>query len=180
MIIDPFEIIEQYYEKDSPSYNILVRHSSDVANKAVRIVSNHPELEIDKKFVWEAGMLHDIGIFLTNTPQIECYGTFPYIAHGFLGRDLLLRHHYPKHALVCERHTGTGLSVEEIIKQKLPLPHRDMRPVSIEEQVICFADCFFSKSNLEIEKTPERIQNTLSKFGDESVKQFKKWCEIFL
>ncbi len=178
--MDPFEIIEQYYEKDSPSYNILVRHSSDVANKAVRIATNHPELKIDKKFVWEAAFLHDIGIFLTNTPEIECYGTFPYIAHGFLGHDLLLRHHHPMHALVCERHTGTGLSVEEIIKQKLPLPHRDMRPVSIEEQVICFADCFFSKSDLEVEKTPEKIQNSLSKFGDEAVNQFKKWCEMFL
>lgn len=180
MIMDPFEIIEQYYEKDSPSYNILVRHSSDVANKAVRIVTNHPELNIDKKFVWEAAILHDIGIFLTNAPEIECHGTFPYIAHGFLGHNLLMRHHLPKHALVCERHTGAGLSVEEIARQKLPLPLRDMRPVSIEEQVICFADCFFSKSNLEIEKTPEKVQKSLLKFGDEGVEQFEKWCRMFL
>ncbi|OJU54170.1 MAG: phosphohydrolase [Bacteroidales bacterium 45-6] len=178
--MDPFEIIEQYYEKDSPSYNILVRHSSDVANKAVKIVTNHPELNIDKKFVWEAAILHDIGIFLTNAPEIECYGTFPYIAHGFLGHDLLLRHHLPKHALVCERHTGAGLSVEEITHLKLPLPLRDMRPASIEEQVICFADCFFSKSNLEVEKTPEKVLNGLSKFGKDGARQFEKWCELFL
>lgn len=178
--MDPFEIIEEYYEKDSPLYEILVRHSCDVADKAVKIVKSLPKLNIDRKFVWEAAMLHDIGIFLTDAPKIECYGAFPYIAHGYLGHDLLLRHHLPKHALVCERHTGTGLSEAEIIKQNLPIPHRDMRPMKIEEQVICFADCFFSKSNLEIEKTPEKIRNGLSKFGEQSAKQFDKWCEMFL
>jgi len=40
---------------------------------------------------------------------------------------------YPKHGLVCERHTGTGITLEMIIKNNLPLPHRDMVPVSMEE-----------------------------------------------
>lgn len=178
--MDPFEIIEQYYEKDSPSYNILVRHSCDVANKAVKIATNHPELNIDKTFVWEASMLHDIGIFLTNAPDIECYGTFPYISHGFLGHDLLIRHHLPQHALVCERHTGVGLSIEDIIQQDLPLPHRDMRPKSIEEQVVCFADCFFSKSNLDKEKSPDKIKKKLDKMGADKAEQFDSWCNLFL
>ncbi|MFT4071403.1 MAG: HDIG domain-containing protein [Dysgonamonadaceae bacterium] len=178
--MDPFEIIEQYYEKDSLLYRILIRHSSDVAEKAVKIATNHPELKIDKKFVWEAGMLHDIGIFLTDAPTIDCYGSFPYIAHGYLGHDLLTRHHLPQHALVCERHTGTGLSINDIAQQNLPLPHRDMRPQSIEEQVICFADCFFSKSKLEKEKNPEKIKRGLEEFNKESAVQFDKWCEMFL
>ncbi len=178
--MDPFEIIEEYYEKDSPLYNLLIRHSSDVANKAVRIASNHPELSINKKFVWEAAILHDIGIFLTNAPDIHCHGTFPYLAHGYLGHNLLMRQHLPIHALVCERHTGTGLSVDEIISQNLPLPHREMVPVSIEEQVVCFADCFFSKSNPEKEKSPEKIRKGFEKFGEKTVKQFDQWCEMFL
>jgi uncharacterized protein len=178
--MDPFEIIEQYYEKDSPSYNILVRHSSDVANKAVRIANSHPELLIDKKFVWEAAILHDIGIFLTDAPEIECFGSFPYISHGYLGHDLLLRHHLPKHALVCERHTGTGLSVEEIVRQELPIPHRNMLPVSIEEQVVCFADCFFSKTKLDQEKPPEKVKQKLESMNKESANQFDRWCQLFL
>lgn len=178
--MDPYEIIEQYYEKDSPLYNILVRHSVDVAEKAVKIVRNHPELNADKKFVWEAAMVHDVGIFLTNAPKIECHGTFPYLAHGYLGHDLMVRHHYPKHALVCERHTGTGLSIDVIEREKLPVPHRDMFPVSIEEQIICFADCFYSKSNLDEEKTPEKIRKSLEKYDADSVLKFDKWCEMFL
>lgn len=173
-------IIEKYYKKDSELYNILVQHSTDVTNKALSIAANHPELNIDSKFVSEAGMIHDIGIFLTNAPSIKCFGIEPYLAHGYLGRDIMEKQGYPVHALVCERHTGTGLSLEEIIEENLPLPHRDMRPVSIEEKVICFADCFFSKTHLGEERSIDKVRQSLSKFGESTVRQFDRWCAIFL
>ena len=87
---------------------------------------------------------------------------------------------YPRHALVCERHTGAGLSMEEIIRQGLPIPHRDMRPVSMEEQVVCFADKFFSKTKLDKEKSIEKALKSLLKHGDEGVSRFEHWCEMFL
>ena len=174
------EIIEKYYKKDSELYNILINHSIDVTNKALAIATKHPELNIDKEFVREAGMLHDIGVFMTNAPSIHCHGIAPYISHGYLGRELLDIEGYPLHALVCERHTGTGLSIEDIEEQKLPLPHRDMRPQTIEEKVICFADCFFSKTRLGEEKTVEQVKKSLVKFGENSVKQFEEWCNLFL
>lgn len=173
-------IIEKYYKKDSDLYNLLISHSKDVMTKAVVIAHKHPELNIDIEFIKEAAMLHDIGIFLTDAPSINCFGIAPYICHGYLGREILENLGYPKHALVCERHTGTGLSLEEIIINKLPLPKRDMLPVSIEEQVICFADCFFSKTNLGKENSVGDIKRKLAKHSEESVKQFEKWCELFL
>lgn len=174
------EIIERYYKKDSDLYNLLIRHSSDVTNKALAIADNHPELNIDKDFIREAGMLHDIGIFLTNAPSILCHGIAPYICHGYLGREILDILGYPRHALVCERHTGVGLSVKDITKQQLPVPVRDMTPQTIEEKVICFADCFFSKTKPDIEKDKDSIRISLSKFGERSVKQFDEWCSLFL
>lgn len=178
--MNPIDIIKKYYEESSSLYNILINHSSDVTRKALEIAKRHPELNIDVQFVREAGMLHDIGIFMTKAPSIDCYGQYPYLAHGYLGSELLQKEGLPKHALVCERHTGTGLTLEEIIAQDLPLPHRDMTPVSIEEQVICFADCFFSKTALGEEKGIDIIKNKLAKFGDRSVAQFTKWCGLFL
>ena len=76
---------------------------------------------------------------------------YPYICHGYLGAELVRKEGFPKHALVCERHTGAGLSLQNIIQQDLPVPHREMTPVSLEEQIICFADKF-SKSKLDHEK----------------------------
>ena len=85
-----------------------------------------------------------------------------------------------RHALVCERHTGAGMSLQSILEQNLPVPHRDMVPVSLEEQVICFADKFFSKTRLDSEKSLERALKSISKFGEDGVRRFNNWCECFL
>ena len=178
--MNPIVLIDAYYPEDNERKHILLVHSRLVAEKALRIADGHPELNLDKDFLYEAGMLHDIGIFLTNAPGIFCFGDQPYICHGYLGADLMRREGYPRHALVCERHTGAGLSLDDIIAQNLPVPHRDMLPVSMEEQVICFADKFYSKTHLEREKTVEKARKSISNFGNVGLERFDHWCEQFL
>lgn len=176
----PTDIISKYYKEGSALYELFMQHAFSVADKALTIAQSHPEMNLDKSFVYEAAMLHDIGIYLTDAPKIYCFGTYPYVCHGYLGSELLVREGYPKHALVSERHTGTGISKEEIIAENLPLPVRDMLPVSLEEQLICFADKFYSKSNPDKEKSIDKIRKGLSKHGDESVNRFDAWCRLFL
>ena len=179
-MLNPLEIIRKYYPVESEAYRILVKHSRDVADKAILIGRMHPKMGLDLQFVEEAGMLHDIGAFLCNAPEIDCHGKYPYISHGYLGADLLRNEGYPRHALVCERHTGTGLSLEMIERFDLPVPRRDMRPQSMEEQLICFADKFFSKTNLKKEKPIEKILKSMTKYGAESIEQFEKWHQLFV
>ena len=179
-MIDPLAIIKKYYDEESKLYHILVTHSKEVTDKALKIVDAHPELGADRRFVEEGAMLHDIGIFKTSAAGICCDGDQPYICHGYLGSELLQAEGLPRHALVAERHTGTGLSLKQIIEQNLPVPHRDMRPVSIEEQIICFADKFFSKTHLGEERTFLQSRQKLEKFGEESLNQFDKWGKMFL
>lgn len=155
-------------------------HSRSVADKAIAIANAHPELKIDKQFVEEAAMLHDIGIFRTNAPGIQCFGTEPYICHGTIGAQLMREEGFPLHALVCERHTGAGLSLMEIERQNLPVPHHDMLPLSLEEKLICFADKFFSKTHLEKEKSFEQARLSLVKFGEKGVARFDAWASLFL
>ncbi|MDR2232430.1 MAG: HDIG domain-containing protein [Tannerella sp.] len=176
----PIQIIQKYYPVTSRAYEILVRHSRSVADKALQIGRNHPEFQLDMQFIEEAAMLHDIGAFLCNAPSIDCHGTAPYICHGYLGADLMRKEGYPRHALVCERHTGTGLTIEMIRQQHLPLPLRDMCPQTMEEQIICFADIFFSKTRLDEEKSVSQILQSMAKYGQESVMQFEKWCDLFI
>ena len=45
-------------------------HSTLVTKRAVRICDLHPELLLDRQFIIEAAMLHDIGIFKCNAPGI--------------------------------------------------------------------------------------------------------------
>lgn len=178
--MNALNLIDKYYPEDNELKNILITHSRSVADKALQIVEKHPELHADKTFVEEAAMLHDIGIFLTDARGIYCFGTEPYICHGYLGADLLRNEGFPQHALVCERHTGAGISLESIIQQQLPIPHREMIPVSIEEQIICFADKFFSKTHLDREKSVEKALKSISRYGEDGIGRFNKWCELFL
>lgn len=173
------EIIDKYCSEERLR-NILIAHSRAVADKALDIVSRHPELEADAAFIEEAALLHDIGIVHVDAPAIACFGAEPYIRHGVLGADILRNEGLERHALVCERHTGTGLTLQQIAKQGLPIPHRDMQPVSIEEQIICFADKFFSKTKLDREKTVEQARRSLEKFGEEGLVKFDTWCARFL
>jgi len=178
--MDPFKIISEYYEEDSPSYEILVNHSRSVAQKALEIAEMHPEMNLDKNFIYEAAILHDLGVFATAAPEIHCFGKHPYICHGSIGSEILIHKGYVKHALVCERHTGTGLSLDEIIKNALPIPARNMIPETPEEKLICFADKFYSKTKLGKEKSIDKIRMSLAKHGNESVRRFDEWCQFFL
>lgn len=173
------KIIDKYYPKDNEQKRMLLSHSRDVADKALAIADRHPELNIDRRFLEEAAMLHDIGILHTHAPLIHCNGTEHYIRHGVIGAQMLRDEGLPRHALVCERHTGTGLTREQIERQNLPLPHQDFVPVSIEEQVICYADKFFSKSSLGVRRTVEQTARSLEKFGAEGVRKFMAWADMF-
>lgn len=178
--MNPIDIINKYYPEENEVKHILLTHSRSVADKALWIADRHPELELDKDFLYEAAMLHDLGIFLTDADGIYCFGDKPYICHGYLGADLMHDEGYPRHALVCERHTGAGLSLEEIIGQNLPVPHREMVPVSWEEQIICFADKFYSKTRLDKGKSVEKARKSLERYGDAGLQRFDRWCEEFL
>lgn len=178
--MDALSVLNTYYPKDNELKRILLVHSRSVADKALQVAARHPELKLDTAFLEEAALLHDIGIFLTKAPGIQCFGNKPYICHGYLGAELLRKEGFPRHAWVCERHTGAGISAESIIEQQIPVPIRDMIPVSPEEEVICFADKFYSKTHLDKEKSIESAIRSISPYGPAGVIRFKGWCERFL
>lgn len=171
--MDIEEIYGRWYGGNEELGELLRIHSRCVAAKALECIRRRG-LVVDEDFVREAAMLHDIGIFLTDAPGIHCHGSEPYIRHGVLGRELLDSIGLPRHALVCERHTGAGITIADIRSQQLPLPLRDMTPQSPEEKIICYADKFFSKSgNPREEKSLERIMASMAKHGPETLARFE-------
>ncbi|MCR4921154.1 MAG: HD domain-containing protein [Bacteroidaceae bacterium] len=177
--MDPQALIHRYYADWPELEDILLRHSERVRDRALSIAARHPELHLDERFLAEAAMLHDIGIVRCNAPGIKCFGTEPYIRHGLLGGEILRSEGLPSHARVAERHTGTGLTAEAIRRQGLPLPERDFVPETAEEQVVCYADKFYSKTRPDVEKTPEQALQSLAKFGEEGLGVFRGWMERF-
>ena len=135
LIMNYEQIISKYYKDNPELLSILMTHSRAVARKALAIADAHPELGLDRKFIMEAAMVHDIGVVRTDAPDIKCFGTEPYIRHGVLGAEIMRAEGYPRHARVCERHTGAGLSLKEIEEQNLPLPHVDLLPETLDSVI---------------------------------------------
>ena len=175
------EIIDRYYPCENELKNIYMVHARAVADFALGLARKHPELELDEAFIYEAAMLHDIGIFLTDAPRIHCYGSEEYLCHGYHGAELLRSIGLERHARVCERHTGTGLTKEVIERNGWNLPVKDFVPETLEEQLICFADKFFSKTKfLHEPRTFEQVVESMRKISEDSVKKVEKWAEMFL
>lgn len=206
--MDYLALLHRYYPEDNALRRMLLHHSRQVCARALQIVERHPELGANRHLVEAGAMLHDIGIFLTDAPGIHCHGTAHYMLHGSLGAQLLRNeaeqlkkeklqaeqlkeeklqaiqlqeelHFYEALARICERHTGTGLTRQTIIERGLPDPQQDLLPETIEEQIICYADKFYSKSHLERERTIPQTLQSLEKFGDEGVEKFRHWTELF-
>lgn len=174
-------LLEKYFTNQA-ALEIILEHSRQVAAKALRIADSLSRNEIDRRFIEEAALLHDIGVCRTAAPDIGCHGSEPYLRHGILGKEILEREGLPRHALVCERHIGVGLTVDDIRVQNLPLPEREMVPTTVEEKIVCLADLFFSKKPgfLDREKPVDDVKKGLRKFGERKVAIFDGWLREFL
>ena len=180
MLNEVFAIIDKYYASDDELRRIFLIHARKVADLSLEMAERHPELSLDLAFIEEAALLHDIGIFMTDAPRIHCHGSSPYICHGWLGAELLRKEGMPKHARVCERHTGVGLSKELIMASGWPLPHVDLVPQSLEEQLICFADKFYSKTrHLEEVRTFRQVVESMGRISEEAVQKVIQWNGMF-
>ena len=180
-MLNYFSLINQYYSPETRTYKIYTVHVTLVANKALQIARRLNLPAEQQQFIEEAAMLHDIGVIKTNSPKMDCTGEAPYIQHGILGAAMLREHGLEAHALVAERHVGVGLTKQEIEQRQLPLPAQDFVPHSLAEQIITYADLFFSKREATLwrEDTPAEIVAELDSYGPEQADVFRGWQAKF-
>lgn len=180
--MDPIAIIETFYRPGTRLYQVLVDHSRIVTEKSLEIARSVAHLNPDLELIKTAAMLHDIGIFMTRADALGCRGDAPYICHGYLGRKLLDEQGLPpEYGLVCERHTGAGITRENILANDLPLPRREMVPISLEEKIICVADKYHSKDprHSDEKKTTRQIIESLEKIDQGHAGRFSAWAREF-
>ena len=192
--MNPYDIISHFYPEDTPLRRLLILHSEKVRDKALALLEAARRKEktdawktVDEQLVIDGSLLHDIGIGRTHAPGILCEGTEPYICHGVIGAQMLRGMdvadtvRMEQIARICERHTGSGLTVHDIESQQLPIiPVRDLLPETIEEKLVCLADKFYSKSgDPSQEKSLERVRRSMMKFGADSMERFDELCRLF-
>ena len=184
MSLDPIEIINHFYSGERELRDMLFKHSCQVRDKALQIL-DRCEVDLDREAVENGALLHDIGILRCHAPGILCFGEEPYITHGVIGAEMLRQYgsenglDLENCARICERHTGSGLSAEDIRIQELPLPEEDFLPETTLEILICLADKFFSKSGDMEEKSLESVRRGMAKFGSASSERFECMCRLF-
>ena len=181
---DPIEILNHFYREEKELLALLLKHSEQVKEKALQILKSSG-LQLDTQLVSTGAMLHDTGILRCHAPGILCHGKLPYIAHGITGAEMLRKYaetcgmDLEPFARICERHTGSGLTAEEIRHSGLPLPEQDLLPETPEEKLICLADKFFSKSGDMAEKNFTAVRRSMEKFGPEPLVRFDALCREF-
>lgn len=172
---DPRRLIDVIYADAPEARRILLAHSEAVARLAVEI-AGRCGFEGDLDEVRYAAMLHDVGIIATDAPGIGCHGSAPYIAHGVIGADMLRAVGAPEYAArVAERHTGVGLTIDDIRLQHLSLPtDRVLVPQTRLERLVCYADKFFSKNpdSLDVMKGFDRVRAGVARHGDDNLARF--------
>ena len=82
-------------------------------------------------------------------------------------------------ARVAERHTGAGITAEDIAENHLPMPPGDYMPETLLERLICYADKFYSKSHPQVEKTQAQARASLARFGADSAARFDDLAATF-
>ena len=160
-------IIDKYYPAGSPLRDIYMRHCRSVANLALDI-ARRKGLDLSPADIEAAAMLHDIGIVRTE-------------AHGRIGADLLRAEGAPEeYARVAERHTGAGLTPEDVARMSPMLPpDRSYMPQTLLERLVCYADKFYSKSGDMKIKPLERVRASLAKFGEGASERFERLHQEF-
>ena len=152
-------IVDKYYPQGSPLRDIFLRHARQVTDEALSI-ARRKQLPLSQQLIEDAAMLHDVGIFMTNAPDIHCTGSAHYMQHGPLGAELLRREGVPeKIARVAERHTGVGIP-----------PYM---PETLLERLVCYADKYYSKSDNMQRKTWSQLLQQHAKYGADNIARLR-------
>ncbi len=128
--------------------DIIWTHSLIIADIALQIaknLTNKYKIKIDIKLMKTGDLLHDIGVYQIFDEKLHL--TKDYIQHGILGYKILKSEGYSEQLAgfaLC--HTGVGLTRENIHINKIPLPDEDLIPLTLEEEIICYADNFHTKT----------------------------------
>jgi uncharacterized protein len=129
-------------------------------------------LDADLGLARAGALLHDVGVYrlYDAAGRLDYDG---YIRHGLLGYDMLRAEGLPE--AVCRfalRHTGVGITREDVLRQELPLPPADYVAETPEETLVMYADKFHTKTAPPAFLTAAAYAAYVQRFGADKVAAF--------
>jgi uncharacterized protein len=128
---------------------------------------------LDLGLVRAGSLLHDIGVYRLYDDAGELDHQ-SYIRHGLLGYQLLREEGLAEE--ICRfasHHTGMGLTRDDVIRQRLPLPPADYLAETGEEELVMYADKFHSKTSPPAFLTADAYAASVRRFGEGKVAAFE-------
>lgn len=163
--------IKQLHQKQTTGkykdrwFDLTWTHSNIVKEIALRIgrrLQEDYKIDVDLESLETGALVHDIGVYSCFDEDLNPVEGLPgYLSHGHLGYEILLKEGYgEKVARFALTHTGTGFTIEDIERESLPFEKKDCIPVTLEEEILCYADKFHTKypSFNTFEQQKERLE----------------------
>lgn len=157
-------------------YDLVFTHCQIIWEICEQLIENK-KLDVNRELVQAAALLHDIGAYRVIDKNGDIEGK-DYITHGTEGYKLLKNEGIDD--LVCEiarRHTGVGITEQDIIEQKLPLDVQDYTARTVEERLVMYADKFHSK--VPTFNSYESYSLFVVRFGADKKEKFEKLMDEF-
>ncbi|MFF3670736.1 HD domain-containing protein [Microtetraspora malaysiensis] len=173
--------IRALHAKHAPTrdaFELVYTHCEIVWGIAEQLLARDG-LAVDADLVRAGCLLHDIGVYRLYDEDgvLDQAG---YLRHGVLGHDLLREEGLPEEiARFCSRHTGVGLTSDDVREQGLPLPPADYVPETGEEELVMYADKFHSKTDPPTFVSAASYATRVRRFGAAKATIFASMCERF-
>lgn len=163
--------LHETYAPTREAFDLVYTHCEIVCRIAEQFMARGTP-RVDADLVRAGALLHDIGVYrlYDGNGRID---DGSYIRHGVLGHEILRREGFPETLCrFCSCHTGVGLTRRDIREQGLDLPPGDYVAVSVEEQLVMYADKFHSKTTPPRFLTVNAYAAYVRAFGREKVETF--------
>lgn len=167
--------LHRNYATSDKAFDLVYTHCRIVAEISRQLIAKK-HLAVDNNIVRVGALLHDIGAYRF----INTDGTTSkhYVRHGIVGSHILASEKLPEAICrIAERHTGVGLSQEDILRQKLPLPSKDYLPQTTEEKLVLYSDKFHSKEPRF--NSFEYYRRYVARWGKEKSTKFEELAGTF-
>lgn len=166
----------KYYEK---LLDLCWTHCQIVKKIALQIAAElkkNYSIEVDGDLIKAGALVHDIGLY--NCLDDNFQKVVRYATHGLIGYEILKKEGVEeKVARFSLCHTA-GLTKEEIIAQEIPMEAKDYIPITLEEEIVSYADTFHSKGHPGF-NTYEKMEDKYSKYGDNAVTMLRRFRKKF-
>jgi uncharacterized protein len=162
------------HEKHAPTreaLDLVYTHSLIVCGIAEQL-HGRSGLDLDIDLVRAGSLLHDVGVYrlYDDAGRLDHAN---YVRHGLLGHGLLQEEGFPE--AICRFascHTGMGLSRDDVLRQRLPLPPADYLAETGEESLVMYADKFHTKTTPPALLTASAYAASVRRFGENKVAAF--------